>query len=129
MCLRWTETNCLWDPRVPTSRLLLFIPPECRVKREDGEIMKRTLVGPLNQLDDCKNNEAGRGVTAAGAAPTAVCINGFWSLDLMAWSSWNHGVRITRIQQRHSEQSDFLIRCHVYRQESPPTTIVMETRF
>lgn len=40
--------------------------------------MKRTLVWPVNQLDDCKNNEAGRGVTAAGAAPTVACVNGLF---------------------------------------------------
>lgn len=36
MCLRWTETNSLWDPPGPAARPLLFIPPEWRVKREDG---------------------------------------------------------------------------------------------
>lgn len=90
-----------------------------------GEIMKRTLVWPLNQLDDCKNNEAGRGVAAAGAAPTVVCVNRFWSLNLNAWSLCNQGEQMTAHARK---PRDFLICCPVYRQKSLPTTIVMETR-
>lgn len=47
--------------------------------------MKRTLVWPVNQLDDCKNNEAGRGVTAAGAALTVARVNRLFEFGL-DWS-------------------------------------------
>lgn len=47
--------------------------------------MKRTLVWPVNQLDDCKNNEGGRGVTAAGATLTVTRVNGLFEFGL-DWS-------------------------------------------
>lgn len=104
----------------PAALHSTWVPSEARGW---GEIMKRTLVWPLNQLDDCKSKEAGQGVRAVGAAPTVVCVNRFWSLDLITWSLRNQGAQITRMQNTHSEQSP------VYGQKSQPKTIVMETRF
>lgn len=65
MCSRWTETN-VQEP-------LCFVTPECRVTEEDGEIKKRTPVRPANQLGYCKNNLAGREVTAV-RVDAIVCI-------------------------------------------------------